>query len=104
MADDDLKQDLISSLESLCEKSPYAAKLKIIIDDLNKDDKFNNPLVEIPPRDYLNVIEFVLRLVQYMPGLLENNPNDEALKNLCIRCFQQMKLLEEIKKTQSFKK
>ncbi len=92
-----LQQELIKSLEELSDKSPYYKQLRQIIDDLNK------PKVIIPPEDYKNVIEFVLRLIKYMPGVLDNENKDEALKKLCIRCIQQMKVLDELK-TNSFKK
>ncbi len=86
-----MKAELINSLNELSKDSIYKDQLTVIIKDLRKAG------VYIPYSDYENVIKFVLVLAQSMPKILENHPNDQALKNLCLHCIDQLNITAEIK-------
>lgn len=76
-----LQKALIDSLKSLGETSPYRKQVGEIVKSLEKEG------IVIPSSDYENVINFVLVVMNNMPGILDNNPNDKMLKDLCIYCI-----------------
>ena len=85
-----LQQALIESLGKLSVKSPYRKRINNVIKDLKKEN------THIPNSDYNNVIEFVLVMMNSMPGVLERNPNDTQLKNLCMHCIRQLNATREL--------
>jgi len=87
----DLKEELISALEKLRKKSIYRDHITVILKDLRKED------IIIPVSDEKNVIHFVLKLIETMPALLDNNPGDQALKKLCLHCIHRLNITAEIK-------
>lgn len=79
-----LKTNLADSIEALSQTSEYQKPLLLIAKRLRETN------VIIPEDGHDGIVKFVQSLMRSMPGILENNPNDTQLKNLCVHCMEQV--------------
>lgn len=86
-----LQKALIESLSQLRVSSPYADKITSYIDELQKENVF------IRKSDYGSIITMVVLMASESPGILDNAPHNETLKDLCRHCVQQFNLLVELR-------
>ncbi len=88
-----LKKQIIDALKQLGEQSIYQDKINDLLKDLS--------VRKIPDSDYKNMMEYIWRVANHLPKIMDNHPNDQALKDLfnyCYACVAKAPLEKNVEK------
>ena len=81
-----LKTKLVESLLAIRKHANDAQGVGPAIEALNR--------VTIPENDYQNVTNFILLLLREKPYILEADPDNALLRQLCLECLEQASKIE----------